>query len=84
MEYHLKVKPSVQKKLERLPKADYYRILAAFSILAQNPFVGKKMKGEYEGSYSYRVWPYRIIYDIYKKELLVLVVRVGHRQRVYK
>ncbi|PIU78273.1 MAG: plasmid stabilization protein, partial [Candidatus Moranbacteria bacterium CG06_land_8_20_14_3_00_43_56] len=25
-----------------------------------------------------------IIYDIYKKELLVLVVRVGHRQRVYK
>ncbi|PIW93472.1 MAG: type II toxin-antitoxin system RelE/ParE family toxin, partial [Candidatus Moranbacteria bacterium CG_4_8_14_3_um_filter_43_15] len=81
MEYHLKVKPSVQKKLERLPKADYYRILAAFSILAQNPFVGKKMKGEYEGSYSYRVWPYRIIYDIYKKELLVLVVRVGHRQR---
>ncbi|PIU79263.1 MAG: type II toxin-antitoxin system RelE/ParE family toxin, partial [Candidatus Moranbacteria bacterium CG06_land_8_20_14_3_00_43_56] len=82
MEYHLKVKPSVQKKLERLPKADYYRILAAFSILAQNPFVGKKMKGEYEGSYSYRVWPYRIIYDIYKKELLVLVVRVGHRQRV--
>jgi len=84
MQYQLKVKPNAQKKLDRLPKVDYYRILAAFSILAQNPFIGKKMKGEFEGSYSYRIWPYRIIYDIYKKELLVLVVRVGHRQGVYK
>ena len=84
MRYDLKVKPNAQKKLDKLPKTDYYRILAAFSILAQNPFVGKKMKGEYAGSCSYRVWPYRVIYDIYKKELLVLVVRVGHRQGVYK
>lgn len=84
MQYDLKVKPSAQKKLDKLPKADYYRILAAFSILAQNPFIGKKTKGEYAGSYSYRVWPYRIIYDIYKKELLVLVVRIGLRQGVYK
>ena len=84
MGYQLKVKPSVQKKLEKLPKADYYRILSALSILTGNPYVGKKMKGEYDGSYSYRVWPYRIIYDIYKKALLILVVRVGHRQGVYK
>ncbi|HUD08974.1 MAG TPA: type II toxin-antitoxin system RelE/ParE family toxin [Candidatus Saccharimonadales bacterium] len=83
-QYDLKVKPNAQKKLDKLPKADYHRVLAAFSILSHNPFIGKKLKGEYAGSYSYRVWPYRIIYDIYKKELLVLVVRVGHRQRVYR
>ena len=84
MKYDLKIKPNVQKELEKLPKADYYRILSALSILAGNPYIGKKMKGEFGGSYSYRVWPYRIIYDVYKKELLVLVVRVGHRQGVYK
>jgi mRNA interferase RelE/StbE len=84
MEFQLKVKPSAQKELEKLPKSDYYKVLAAFSVIAQNPFIGKKMKGEYSGSYSYRVWPYRIIYDIYKKELLVLVIKVGHRQGVYK
>ena len=26
---------------------------------------------------------YKIIYEIYKKELLILVVSVGHRQGVY-
>jgi len=52
--------------------------------IALDPFVGKKLKGEYENQYSYRVWPYRIIYEIRKNELVVLVIRVGHRQGVYK
>jgi len=67
-----------------LPKVYYYKILAAFSLLAENPFIGKKMKGEYGNHYNYRVWPYRLIYEIHKKELVILVVRVGHRQGIYK
>ncbi|MBU4299512.1 type II toxin-antitoxin system RelE/ParE family toxin [Patescibacteria group bacterium] len=35
------------------------------------------------GAYSYRVWPYRIIYRIYKNLLLIIVIRIGHRQGVY-
>jgi len=84
MEFQLRVKPSAQKELDKLLKEDYYRILAAFSLIVKDPFVGKKLKGEYDGCYSYRIWPYRIIYQIYKKELLILVIKIGHRQGIYK
>jgi mRNA interferase RelE/StbE len=83
MEYQVSVKPSVQKELNKIPKQDYYQILSAFTVLAQDPFIGKKLKGEYKGKYTYRVWPYRIVYEIHKKELVVLIIRIGHRQGVY-
>ena len=84
MKFQVALKPRAEKELEKLPKADYYRILSAFSILSNNPFIGKKMLGEYYGCYNYRVWPYRVIYQIEKKQLFVLVLQVGHRQGIYK
>ena len=84
MEHQLKVKPKAEKELKKLPKDIYYKILFAFTVLSGDPYLGKKMHGEYDGCYSYRVWPYRIIYEIHKQELVILVIRVGHRQGVYK
>ncbi|MEK7610932.1 MAG: type II toxin-antitoxin system RelE/ParE family toxin [Patescibacteria group bacterium] len=83
MQFQLRLKPSAQKELDKLEKTARYKVLAAFSEIAKDPFVGKKLEGEFRGCYSYRVWPFRIIYLIYKKELLVLVIRIGHRQGVY-
>jgi len=83
MMYQLRLKPSAEKNLRRIPKRDRFRIFAAFAILIKTPFLGKKLKEEYQGQWSYRVWPYRIIYAIHKNELLILVLRVAHRQRVY-
>lgn len=84
MEFQLKVKPSVEKELKKLPKDVYYKIMSAFVVLSGNPYISKKMRGEYDGCYNYRVWPYRIIYKIHKQKLVILVIRVGHRQGVYK
>ncbi|MEA2097956.1 MAG: type II toxin-antitoxin system RelE/ParE family toxin [Patescibacteria group bacterium] len=84
MEFQIRTKPSVEKELNKFTKADYYKILAAFTVLSKNPFMRKKMRGEYRECYNYRVWPYRIIYQVYKKELVILIIRVGHRQGVYK
>ncbi len=83
MMYQLRLKPSAEKKLKRIPKRDRFRIFAAFAILTKTPFLGKKLKGEYQGQWSYRVWPYRIIYTIRRNELLILVLRVAHRQSAY-
>lgn len=84
MKYQLKLKPRAEKELKKLPKDTYYKILFAFTVLSGNPYVGKKMQGEYNNCYNYRVWSYRIIYEIHKQELVVLVIRVGHRQGIYK
>ena len=80
----LKIKPKAEKELNNLPKKDYYRVLTAFAHLRQDPYLGKKMKGKCDGDYTYRVWPYRIVYRIFNKESAVLIIRVGHRQNVYK
>ncbi len=84
MVFQLHVRPMAAKQLERLPEADQLRVEGAIKALIQNPFSAKKLDGEYAGCYSYRVWPYRIIYRVYKKELLIFVIEIGHRQGVYK
>ena len=35
-------------------------------------------------SYKLRAGNYRIIADIYKKELRILVIKIGHRKNIYK
>ena len=42
------------------------------------------MSGEFSGLRRLRVGDYRIVYEVIDDELVVLVVRVGHRSAVYK
>ena len=83
MTYVVRLKPSAAKEYAKLPGDVYGRIQAALVIIAVDPFNGKKLRGQYRDHYSYRIWPYRIIYQIHKNELLVIIVRIGHRQGVY-
>ena len=84
MAYHVLLKPSAQKEHAKLEYRDRLRVNAILLDVKQNPLVGKKLKGKYTGCYSIRVWPIRIIYQIYKKDLLVLVIRIRHRGGAYK
>ncbi|RLC34341.1 MAG: hypothetical protein DRZ76_02845 [Candidatus Nealsonbacteria bacterium] len=52
--------------------------------LRKNLYAGKKLKGKFQGCYSLRIGPYRIIYKIYKSQLNILIIRIGPRQGVYK
>lgn len=83
MEYQLRIKPSAEKELNKLSRKDYYRVLAALGVIIGNPFLGKKLEGVRKGEWSYRVWPYRVIYKIFKKELLILVIDIGRCRGVY-
>lgn len=83
MAYELRLKPSAEKELKKIDNRYKPRILEALVSIRQDPDIGKKLEGEYRGEWSYRVWPYRIIYRVYKNELLILVIRIGHRQGVY-
>lgn len=83
MEWKLKIKEKVKKDLNKIPVKYQKKILEALPLITGNPFLGKKLKGEISGLYSYRVWPYRIIYKIYKSMLIVVVIEIGHRQGIY-
>ena len=83
MMYKVEIEKRVRKQILKLPRTYQLKVYNAIYNLAGDPFQGKKLEGELKGQYSIRVWPYRIIYQIYKKELIISVIDVWHRQGVY-
>ena len=52
-------------------------------IIAKNPYSGKELKGKYKGLFSYRFSDYRIICQIKKLQIEILILRIRHRKNVY-
>ena len=73
-----------KKNLDKIPIDWQKRIVLILKKLENNPLIGKKLEGHYEDNYSIRVWPYRIIYSINKKQLIVSVIEIEHRGRAYR
>lgn len=84
MLYRLIIPKKVQKDIRKIDKHHHKRLIAALRSLSADPYIGKKLEGNYKGQMSYSIWPYRIIYEIHFKESVILIIRIGHRQGVYK
>jgi mRNA interferase RelE/StbE len=82
--YSIFFKESVRKDLDDIPGNDLRRIMERIGSLADNPRpVGcEKLSGQEK--YRIRQGNYRIIYSIQDAELIVWVVKVGHRREVYR
>jgi mRNA interferase RelE/StbE len=82
--YRILIKPSAVKELEALPRKDRQRVVSRIQGLARTsrPAGCEKLSGL--DRYRVRQGDYRIIYSIEDVELVVLVVRVGHRRDVYR
>jgi mRNA interferase RelE/StbE len=72
------------KEVAGLPKPDHRRIVEAVESLREDPYQGTVMKADWKGFRRLRVGPYRVIYAFDGRELLISVVRVGHRREVYR
>ncbi len=72
-----------QKQYNHLPKPEQVKIKKKLISLQENPFAGKKLTGEFSGSRSLRVWPYRIIYSVNEKLQQAEVSAILHRQGAY-
>ncbi|MEW6712695.1 MAG: type II toxin-antitoxin system RelE/ParE family toxin [Candidatus Riflebacteria bacterium] len=84
MSYSIKIKQSAAKALERIPREDRLRIITAIDLLKANPAAGGVLKGEFSGLRRIRIGNYRVVYEAQDQELVVLVVRIGHRRDVYR
>jgi len=84
--YRVLIKPSAAKEIEAVdPKKDRQRIVAGIRSLADDPRPPgcEKLAGQ-DDRYRIRGGRYRVIYSVGDGELLVVVVRVGHRKAVYR
>ncbi len=82
--YYVNIPPRIEKRIKKFPQKDLVRIRTTIAALGVDPFIGKKLEGKYKDYYSIRVWPYRIIYTIKKKKLIIEVIEIEHRGRAYK
>ncbi len=76
----LKIKDKIDSKI-------YSKVVKiVYPQLKENPFFGtniKKLKGEFEGYYRYRIGDYRLFYLIENEKVIVVVVDLRHRKNAY-
>ena len=83
--YRLLIKPSAVKDIEAIPlKRDRQRVVERISKLAEDPRPSGSEKISGQDKYRVRQGRYRILYVIEDQDLIVQVVKVGHRKDVYR
>ena len=83
--FEVQFKKSVEKDLKALSKADQKRVLEQIGkVLAKDPYMGKALSGEFKGLYRWRIGRFRVIYEVQKEVLMILVLKVGHRKDVFR
>jgi mRNA interferase RelE/StbE len=76
---------SARRDIRSLPEKYAVAVLELLPVIAGDPKrVGKPLRFEYEGRWSARRGPYRIIYSIDEASRTVTVLAVGHRADVYR
>jgi mRNA interferase RelE/StbE len=85
MKYRIEFAKAAAKQFKALPLAEQQRLKPKIDNLANDPRPAGvvKLTGE-DNLYRIRVGNYRIIYTIWENELVVLVVKVGHRRDIYR
>jgi mRNA interferase RelE/StbE len=80
----------LDRALDELKKIDRARqkiIKAKLLILARNPAVLKnnirRLSGPEEALFRLRIGAYRVVFKKDENNLIILVVRIGHRKEIY-
>ena len=85
--YELHFLSSAKKEFAKLDTIAQKIIKEKLILLVTNPdFLKnniKPLKGEYKGKFRLRINQYRVVFQVKDEELIIIVVRVGHRKEVY-
>jgi mRNA interferase RelE/StbE len=76
--------PGAVRDLRKLPEDVVERARRGLERLARNPELGNRLAEPLTEFWSYRVGDYRIVYQVRRRELLVLIVMIGHRRGIYE
>lgn len=70
--------------LDRTAQTEIVKYLRSRIAVDQDPRrFGGPLRKELAGLWKYRIGNYRVICDIKDQEVTVLIVRIGHRSKVY-
>jgi mRNA interferase RelE/StbE len=82
MTYQIFFTDRAKKQLEKLEKVDQERIIKSLERIRIRPETHiTKLVGD--PGYKLRVGDYRVILEIEKDKLIILVLMIGHRKKIY-
>jgi len=86
--WSIRFDPRAERELAKLDQQVQIRILRFLrervASLTDPRQVGEALSGPLKTFWKYRVGHFRVIVDLDREELIVLVVRIGHRGSVYR
>jgi mRNA interferase RelE/StbE len=84
LSYQVELAPAAVRQLKKFTPDVRRRIQGVLELLADDPRppAATQLVGG-AGEWRVRTGDYRIIYEIYEQNVLVLVLRMGHRRDVY-
>jgi mRNA interferase RelE/StbE len=83
--YSIQVSATAEKQLRKIDGVDQLRIIRAIKKLAEEPLPrGCRKLAGYEQVWRIRVGTYRIIYSIYRKEIIIIILKIGQRRDIYR
>jgi mRNA interferase RelE/StbE len=85
MTYSIEIKQSAQKELANLPRNIADKVIKQVRALADDPRPNgcKKFVGT-DYTYRIRINDYRVVYSIFDQQLVIQVIKIGHRKAIYK
>jgi len=83
MDYEIHFSSAADKYLKKLSNKDDVKRIRDTIYNLKDPHNSKKLKGKFKGLNRIQVGKYRVIFKIYKKELIILVVEIGRRSNIY-
>jgi len=84
LSYTIDILRSASKHLSRIDRKDRDRIITAVRDLSENPRPTGCIKLSGRPAWRIRVGDYRVIYEIHEKQLIIIVISIGHRWEVYR
>jgi mRNA interferase RelE/StbE len=84
--YHIQLTKDAEKSILKLNQSrptTGRKIYQKIELLKTHPHLGIKLQGSDRETRRIRVGDYRIIYEVYERHLLIVVVYVGSRGGAY-
>ena len=81
--YEIFFQPVAERFLKKLDQKERLNVLNKLEELKENPKKGKPLSGNLSGLFSLRIGKYRALYAVIENRLIISVLKIAHRKKVY-
>lgn len=84
--YRIVITEAAARQLKKLGVSRVQKrlLIKAIDSIASDPFRGYALRKELKGFYKLRVGDYRIVYEVRRQTVTVVIIGVGHRKGIYE